>query len=106
MSLPYILCMLALAKQGRGLTCGIMTFTFDDHYALTNATWIHDLCAFSVSWAKLEKRDKVRHNMTQTANLLAIATLFFIDSIEKLICETKKLISMQEFELNVQRAYA
>ena len=39
--------MLALAKQGRGLRCGIMTFTFDDHYPLTNAMWRHDFCTFS-----------------------------------------------------------
>ena len=56
----------------------IMTFTFDDHYPPTNATWMRDLCTFSVSWAKLEKRAKVRHNMTQTANLLAIATIFLL----------------------------
>ena len=53
--------------------------------------------------------------MTQTANLLAIATIFFIglwtliptfDSQRKegLICETK--IPMQKFELKVQGAYA
>ena len=29
-----------------------------------------------VWWAKLEKNDKVRHNMTQIASLLAVATAF------------------------------
>ena len=52
--------------------------------------------------------------MTQTANLLAIVTIFIglwtliptFDSQRKegLICETK--IPMQEFELKVQGAYA
>ena len=30
----------------------------------------------AVWWAKLEKNDKVRHNMTQIASLLAVATVF------------------------------
>ena len=38
-------------------------------------------CAISVFflavwWAKLKKNDKIRHNMTQIASLLAVATVF------------------------------
>ena len=32
--------------------------------------------SLAVWWAKLEKNDKVRHNMTQIASLLAVATVF------------------------------
>ena len=32
--------------------------------------------SLAVWWAKLEKNDKVRHSMTQIANLLAVATVF------------------------------
>ena len=28
-------------------------------------------------WAKLEKNDKVRHNMTQIASLVAVDTVFY-----------------------------
>ena len=59
-------------------------------------------------WAKLEKNDKVRHNMTQIASLLAVATVF-IDLWTPfysrgggggLILETK--VPMQELELKMQ----
>ena len=60
--------------MGRGLIHGILTFPCDDHYRPSNATWARDLCA--VWWAKLEENDKVRHNMTQIASLLAVATVF------------------------------
>ena len=69
------LCMLALSKVGR--EHGIITFPCDDHYRLSNTTWACDLCTFSgCQWAKLEKNNKVRHNMTQIACLLAVATVF------------------------------
>ena len=32
--------------------------------------------SLAVWWAKLEKNDKVGHNMTQIASLLAVATVF------------------------------
>ena len=32
--------------------------------------------SLAVWWAKLEKKDKVRHIMTQIASLLAVATVF------------------------------
>ena len=32
--------------------------------------------SLAVWWAKLEKNDKVRHNMTQIASLLAVAAVF------------------------------
>ena len=64
--------------MGRGLIHGSVTFPCDDHYRPSNATWVHNLCTFSgCLMAKLEKNDKVRHNMTQLASLLAVATVFF-----------------------------
>ena len=33
--------------------------------------------SLAVGWAKLKKNDKVRHNMTQIASLLAVATVFY-----------------------------
>ena len=37
---------------------------------------ICSLSGLAVWWAKLEKNHKVRHNMTQIASLLAVATVF------------------------------
>ena len=63
----------------------------------------------TVWWAKLEKNDKVRDNMTQIASLLVVATVFTWIMVIKLnvyilqsgrgglIRETK--LSMQELEL-------
>ena len=34
--------------------------------------------SLTVWWAKLEKNDKVRHDMTQIASLLAVATVLLI----------------------------
>ena len=67
--------------------------------------------SLAVWWAKLEKNDKVRHNMTQIASLLAVATVFvdlcqIMGSILQsgrgggLIRETK--VPMQELELKMQ----
>ena len=59
--------------------------------------------SLAVWWAKLEKNDKVRHNMTQIASLLAVATVFidlwtpFYSQGGGLIRETK--LPMQELEL-------
>ena len=55
--------------------------------------------SLAVWWAKLEKNDKVRHNMTQIASLLAVATVFvdlWAPFYRGLIRETK--VPMQEPE--------
>ena len=44
------------------------------HYQLSNATWACDLCTFLVG--KTRENDKERHNVTQIASLLAVATVF------------------------------
>ena len=55
----------------------MLTFRCDNHYQLSNAMWVRDLCtSLAVWWIKLEKNDKVRHIMTQIASLLAVATVF------------------------------
>ena len=62
--------------------------------------------SLTVRWAKLEKNDKVRHNMTQIASLLAVATVFveiwapFYSQGGGLIRETK--VPMQELELKME----
>ena len=62
--------------------------------------------SLAVWWAKLEKNDKVRHIVTQTARLLAVATVFidlwthFTVREGGLIRETK--LPMQELELKMQ----
>ena len=69
------LCMPELGKRvGRGLIRGIVTFSCDDHYRLSNTMWARDLFSLAVWWAKFEKDDIVY--MTQIASLLAIATVF------------------------------
>ena len=35
------------------------------------------LLSLAVWWAKLEKNNKIRYNVTQIASLLAVATVFF-----------------------------
>ena len=52
---------------------GIVIFRCDDYYQSTNAMWAHDL-ALSL-WAKLKKNNKVRQNMTQIANVQALAAV-------------------------------
>ena len=42
-----LFCMLALAKQGRGLMCGKVTWLRDDHYRLKIATWVRDVSTFT-----------------------------------------------------------
>ena len=80
-------------KWGGGLYAGSLHFrvtTITDRRmprgrAISLAVW----------WAKLEKNDKVTHNMTQIASLLAVATVFvdlwapFYSQGGGLICETK-----------------
>ena len=65
------------------------------------------LLSLAVWWAKLEKNDKVRHNMTQIASLLAVAAVFVdlwapftVREGGGLIRETK--VPMQELELKMQ----
>ena len=60
-----------------------------------------------VWWAKFEKNDQVRHNMTQMASLLAVATVFvdlwapfYSQGGGGLIRETK--VPMQELELKME----
>ena len=73
---------------------------------ITDRGMPHGRYLCTVWWAKLEKNDKVRHNMTQIASLLAIATvlltygLHFIVREGGLIRETK--VPMQELELKMQ----
>ena len=88
--------------MGRGPIRGILTFLCDDHYRLSNATWVRELYFLAAWWAKLAKNDDVRHNMTQIACLLAVATVF-VDlwiSGEGLIHQTK--LPLQELELKMQ----
>ena len=62
--------------MGRGLIRGIPTFPCGDHYRLSNATWARDLCTFSGCLAgKTREKRQSRHNMTQIASLLAVATV-------------------------------
>ena len=62
--------------------------------------------SLAVWWAKLEKNNKVRHNVTQIASLLAVATVF-IDLWNPFYCQGGGLIHetklpMQELELKMQ----
>ena len=67
--------MLALGKNGEGIIHGILTFPSDDHYRPSNATRMHDLCAFS--GCLVGKTDKARHcHMKQIANLVVVAIVF------------------------------
>ena len=64
-------------KWGGGLYAGSLHFrvtTITDH-RMPRGRAISVL-SLAVWWAKLEKNDKVRHNMTQIASLLAVATFF------------------------------
>ena len=94
--------MLGLGKSGwggggGGLICGILTFPCDDHYRPSYFLWLFG-----------RENDKVRHNMTQIASWLAVATVF-IDlwtlfysqgGGPGLIREIK--LPMQELELKMQ----
>ena len=64
-------------KWGGGLYAGSL------HFRVTTITDRRmprgraiSVLSLAVWWAKLEKNDKVRHNMTQIASLLAVATVF------------------------------
>ena len=64
-------------KWGGGLYAGSL------HFCVTTITDRRmprgraiSVLSLAVWWAKLEKNDKVRHNMTQIASLLAVATVF------------------------------
>jgi hypothetical protein len=71
---PPPLCMLALGKSGEG------AYTRDPNISawrpLPTVECHVGARSLAVWWAKLEKNDKVRHNMTQIASLLVVATVF------------------------------
>ena len=87
-------------KWGGGLYAGSL------HFRVTTITDRRmprgraiSVLSLAVWWAKLEKNDKVRHNMTQIASLLAVATVFvdlWAPFYRGLIRETK--VPMQEPE--------
>ena len=67
-------------KWGGGLYAGSL------HFRVTTITDRRmprgraiSVLSLAVWWAKLEKNDKVRHDMTQIASLLAVAAVFFVD---------------------------
>ena len=94
--------------MGRGLIRGILTFrvtTITDHQ--TPCGHAISVLSLAVWWAKLEKNNQVRHNVTQITSLLAVATDLwtpFYSQGAGLIRETK--LPMQELELKIQGAYA
>ena len=64
-------------KWGGGLYAGSL------HFRVTTITYRRmprgraiSTLSLAVWWEKFEKNDKVRHNMTQIASLLAVATVF------------------------------
>ena len=72
---PHLLCMLALGKTGEGAySCYLLVTTITDRQMPHG----HAISALSLAvwWAKLEKSDKISHNMTQIASVLAVATAF------------------------------
>ena len=95
-------------KWGGGLYAGSL------HFRVTTITDRRmprgraiSVLSLAVWWAKLEKNDKVRHNMTQIASLLAVATVFvdlwapfYSQGGGGLIREIK--VPMQELELKMQ----
>ena len=95
-------------KWGGGLYAGSL------HFRVTTITDRRmprgraiSVLSLAVWLAKLEKNDKVRHNMTQIASLLAVATVFvdlwapfYSQGGGGLIRETK--VPMQELELKMQ----
>ena len=93
--------------MGRGLIRGIL------HFRVTTITDRRmprgraiSVLSLAVWWAKLEKNDKVRQNMTQIASLIAVATIFvdlwapFYGQGGGLIRKTK--VPMQELELKME----
>ena len=95
-------------KWGGGLYAGSL------HFRMTTITdrrmprgRAMSVLSLTVWWANLEKNDKVRHDMTQIASLLAVATVFidlwapfYSQGGGGLIHETK--LPMQELELKMQ----
>ena len=53
---------------------GIVIIPCDDHYCLMNAMWACDLCTFSC--CLMGKTCEKQQNKTQTATVLAVATVF------------------------------
>ena len=77
--MPPPLCMLALGKIGEAaysqelfISARRPLLTIECH---VGACMISVL-SLAVWWGNLKKNDKVRHNMTQIASLLAVATVF------------------------------
>ena len=64
-------------KWGEGLYAGFLHFHVititDRRMPRGRAISVFSL---AVWWTKLEKNDKIRHNMTQIGSLLAVATVF------------------------------
>ena len=73
------LCMLALGKTGEG------AYAWDPCICVMTITDHRMPCRCSVSalflavwWAKLDINEKIRHDMTQMASLLAVFTILFL----------------------------
>ena len=94
-------------KWGGGLYAGSLHFrvtTITDHRMPRGH--VISVLSLAVWSAKLKKNNKVRHNMTQIAISLAVATVFvdlwasFYSQGGGLICETK--VPIQELELKME----
>ena len=90
--------MLELGKNGKGFIRGILSFPCDDHYRPSNATWARDLCAFSgCLMNKTRENQQNKHNMTQVASLLALATVLMgLWALNIYILQSGRLASMRD----------
>ena len=57
--------------------------------------------SLAVWWAKLKKNDKVRHNMTQIASLLVVATVF----TWLMVCNESAFYSQRKGDLYARQKY-
>ena len=98
-------------KWGGGLYAGSLHFRVT---TITNRRMPRgraiSVLSLTVWWAKLEKNDKVSHNMTQIASFLAVATIF-VDLWAPFYSQgggglyarqTLKYLYMQELELKME----